>query len=90
MWGDLHCDIATNWVGIDMYDELECNAHEPYLAMLPQCFSTDLMQRGQVYTCWCKQHIANYFDITCYDGHYQWYVRNLNGWVPEQMAGSVS
>ncbi len=82
MWGDPHYDIATSWVWFDMYDELECDAKGQYLAVLQQRFDPEMMERWQVYVLLYSIISANQYDATCRDGHYQWCVHNLNGWVP--------
>lgn len=81
MWGDPHYDIATSWVWFDMYDELECDTKGQYLAVLQQRFGTEMMERWRVYVLLYSIISANQYDATCQDGHYQWCVHNLNGWV---------
>lgn len=85
MWGDPHYDIATSWVWFDMYDELECEANQQYLAVLQQRFGVGLTQRWQVYVLLYSIISANHFDVTCQDGHYQWCVRNLKIWGQEHL-----
>lgn len=80
MWGDPHYDIATSWVWFDMYDELECDANNQYLAVLQQRFGTNLTQRWHVYVLLYSIISANHFDVMCQDGHYRWCVNNLNNW----------
>lgn len=87
MWGDPHYDIATSWVWFDMYDELQCDAKGQYLAVLQQRFGSEMMERWLVYVLLYSIISANHFDVTCQDGHYQWCVHNLNGWVPQGTGG---
>jgi fructosamine-3-kinase len=77
MYGDYLFDIATGWVFFDMYDELEVQVRERYLAMLLERLGEHI--RGKLYRYVLIYSIisANTYSSNCSDGHYQWCVANL-------------
>jgi thiamine kinase-like enzyme len=78
MYGETLFDLATGWVFFDMYDELEVNAHERYLAMLLDRLGEDV--RGKLYRYVLLYSIlsANTYSPDCSDGHYRWCVDHLS------------
>lgn len=78
MYGDPLFDLATSWVFFDMYDELQAQLRERYLAII--CKQTGEEVRGKLYRYVLFYSIigANMYSSTCSDGQYQWCVANLN------------
>lgn len=78
MYGDYLFDMATSWVFFDMYDELQANLRERYLAIIFKRAGEAL--RGKLYRYVLIYSIiaANMYSATCSDGQYQWCVANLN------------
>ncbi len=78
MWGDPLFDTATGWVFFDMYDELQANARERYLAIILERLGESV--RGRLYRYVLLYSIlgANTYSPTCADGHHLWCVANLN------------
>ena len=77
MVGDPLFDLATSWVFFDMYDELQVNARDRYLAMLLGRLGETI--RGKLYRYVLIYSIlsANTYSPHCDDGHYRWCVANL-------------
>ena len=77
MYGDYLFDIATGWVFFDMYDELEAQARDRYLAILSSRLGASV--RGKLYRYVLIYSIlsANTYSSNCTDGHYRWCVANL-------------
>jgi Ser/Thr protein kinase RdoA (MazF antagonist) len=78
MYGDHLFDIATGWVFLDMYDELQAQVRQRYLAMLLDRLGEGV--RGKLYRYVLIYSIlsANTYSSDCSDGHYQWCVANLS------------
>jgi fructosamine-3-kinase len=78
MYGDYLFDIATGWVFLDMYDELQAQVRDRYLAMLLERLGEGI--RGQLYRYVLIYSVlsANIYSSDCADGHYQWCVANLS------------
>ncbi len=78
MYGETLFDLATGWVFFDMYDELEVEARDRYLAMLLDRLGENV--RGKLYRYVLIYSIlsANTYSPSCTDGHYRWCVANLS------------
>ena len=78
MCGDTLFDIATGWVFLDMYDELQAQVRDRYLAMLLDRLGERV--RGRLYRYVLVYSIlsANTYSSDRTDGHYQWCVANLS------------
>ena len=78
MIGDYLFDIATSWVFFDMYDTLQANLRERYLAMVLDRLGEHARGVLYRYVLLYSMISANTYSRTCEDGHYQWCVANLN------------
>ena len=78
MLGDPLFDIATGWVFFDMYDELQSNLRERYLAVVLDRLGEQVRGKLYCYVLLYSLLSANTYSATCDDGHYQWCVQNLN------------
>ena len=78
MYGDSLFDIATGWVLFDMYDELQANLRERYLAVVLETLGSHVREKMYLYMLFYSVLSANTYSSTCADGHYQWCVDNLN------------
>jgi aminoglycoside phosphotransferase (APT) family kinase protein len=78
MVGDPLFDLATSWVFLDMYDELQARVRERYLARLLDRLGEQM--RGKLYRYVLIYSIlsANTYSSQCRDGHYHWCVANLS------------
>jgi hypothetical protein len=77
MYGDYLFDIATGWVFFDMYDELEVQARDRYLAVTLERLGEQVRGRLYRYVLIYSILSANTYSPNCGDGHYQWCVTNL-------------
>lgn len=78
MYGDPLFDVATAWVFFDMYDELQANLRERYLAIVLESLGCHVRPKLYLYVLLYSVLSANTYSSTCSDGHYQWCVDNLN------------
>jgi serine/threonine protein kinase len=78
MYGDYLFDVATGWVCLDMYNQLNANLTERYLEIIVSTLGERVRNDLYFYVLLYSLMTANHYSPTCEDGHYQWCVENLN------------